>query len=284
MPAWTRTKSKQEQEERAALVQKEIAKRRGQSATYTQPFVRCHCGSGSSNCPSPVSVTAAATTTIEEYDQDVQSFLTEFYGRGIFERSADMVQLLQLYPDTLAVHYALLVPGTVSFDQFWSRYYYKCSATTILREWSQRDADAALVKSATVQRILPTLQQQLQKREIERGLGSRQALLVVESSSLPPPSHQDTKDASPKSTPTTATTRTVTGNSKSSSSSSSSSSTLWEERVAARAQSLYEEAFSDIVETIPEESLEHGDHDQDDDDDDDADHDDAVAIGFAASG
>jgi BSD domain len=282
MPAWTRTKSKQEQEERAALVQKEIAKRRGQSATYTQPFVRCNSGSSSNSCPSPVSVTAAATTTIEEYDQDVQSFLTEFYGRGIFERSADMGQLLQLYPDTLAVHYALLVPGTVSFDQFWSRYYYKCSATTILREWSQRDADAALVKSATVQRILPTLQQQLQKREIERGLGSRQALLVVESSSLPPPSHQDTKDASP----TFASVQTITAaTNTSSSSSSSSSSTLWEERVAARAQSLYEEAFSDIVETIPEESLEHGDHDQDDDDDDDyADHDDAVAIGFAATG
>jgi BSD domain len=272
MPAWTRT-SKKETEERAALVQKEIAKRRGQSATYTQHFLRCN-GSSSSSSNSPVSVTAAAaaTTTMEEYDQDVQSFLTEFYGRGIFERSADMTQLLQQYPDTLAVHYALLVPSTVSFDQFWSRYYYKCSATTILREWSQRDADAARVKTSTVQHVLPTLQQQLMNREIERGdLGSRPttALVVVESSSSSsPPSPHDSKDPPPKSTST------------STSSSNSSNRTLWEERMAARAQSLYEEAFSDIVETIPEESIDHGDQDHYDE----TDHDDAVAIGFAASG
>jgi BSD domain len=276
MPAWTRT-SKQEREERAALVQKEIAKRRGQSATYTQPFARSGCSSGSGNDHSPVSVTAAAaaTTNMEDYDQDVQSFLTEFYGRGIFERSADMLQLLQDYPDTLAVHYALLVPGTVSFDQFWSRYYYKCSATTILREWSQRDADAAHVKSTTVQHVLPTLQQQLQKREVERGLGSREALLVVESSLSSLPQDDTKQDASPKSSAETTTTRSA---GTTSSSSSNSNSTLWEERMAARAQSLYDEAFSDIVETIPEESLEHGDQD---------DHetlDDSVAIGFAATG
>lgn len=90
----------------------EIHKRRGKSATYTQPL-------------------EGATPAQQA---DIDSFLAEFYSRTIFERSSEMQRLLQEYPETLGTHYAVLVPRMVSFDAFWSRYWYRCSLTTVLAE------------------------------------------------------------------------------------------------------------------------------------------------------
>lgn len=186
-PDFASSKSRQ----RAEAV-KELDKRRGRSATYTQPL---------------------RGLTVHE-DEDVQSFLTEFYGRWIFERAHDMQRLLRDYPDTVATHYALLVPDTVSFDQFWSRYYYRCSVTTVLQEWQRQESEALALRQTVSHTLVPTIRTQFLKQEIERGLGSR-------------------VDSTASTTPTKG-------------------SSLLEEKMAARASIFHTEADSDIVETLYE--------------------------------
>lgn len=120
-----------------AAASAEADKRRGKSATYTQPL--------------------RGDTPAQE--QDIQSFLTQFYGRLIFDYAAsyDMQRLLHRHPDTMAVHYALLVPETCSFDQFWARYYYRCSVTTVLQEWRQQEcAVRDLRRSVACHQLVPT--------------------------------------------------------------------------------------------------------------------------------
>lgn len=94
--------------------EKELEKRRGRSKTYTEPLI--------------------GSTLLE--DQDIQSFLCEFYSLTIFHRGPEMQSLLS-NQTVVATHYANLVPHVVSFDQFWSRYFYRCSLTTILQEFEQ---------------------------------------------------------------------------------------------------------------------------------------------------
>lgn len=191
-------------------------------------------------------------------DQDVQSFLTEFYyGGGIFAAMPDMQQLLRDYPDTLAVHYANLVPRTVSFDQFWSRYYYQCSATTILHEW----------------RI------EQQEQEQERLFEQEQNDSTIEFYNM----DNNNTDAQPSGNKSnTGSGGAVDGGD------SSSNPLLLEDQTAARAQIFYEESVSDIIETIPEQN-EKNENDNDDDGENlDNSNDDGcfynVAIGLAEHG
>ena len=93
-------------------IAKEMEKRQGKSATYTQLL----------------------QGRDEAEQQDMESFLTEFYGGGIFDKAREMRTLVRHHPATVGTHYALLVPDVVSFDQFWSRYFYRCSSTTILQD------------------------------------------------------------------------------------------------------------------------------------------------------
>ena len=132
----TNNNNKQEQIE----IAKEIEKRQGKSATYTQPLLTLKNNTNNDTTDDDDS-THDDEQDDAEYTADVQAFLTEFYhGGGIFERaSSDMRLLLKQYPATIATHYALLVPNVVSFDQFWSRYYYRCSATTIRQEWRRHN-------------------------------------------------------------------------------------------------------------------------------------------------
>jgi hypothetical protein len=140
--------------------EKEVDKRRGKSATYTQPLLG----------------------TTEAQQADLETFLAEWYGRLIFERAAEMPRLLAQYPETLGTHYGLLVPDVVSFDQFWARYYYRCSLTTILEEWSQQP-ESHQSDDDDQQKTMWRQKKELQI-EIEKGLGSRSsdgALLVSSS-------------------------------------------------------------------------------------------------------
>ena len=104
----------------AALVEWELNKRRGRSATYTQPLI------GGKH---PMSI---------DEEENVHSFLSEFYSYQIFDNMMDMKHTLQLYSDTVAVHYGLLVPKVCSFDEFWSRYYYRCSLIQVKKDLMAR--------------------------------------------------------------------------------------------------------------------------------------------------
>jgi hypothetical protein len=99
-----------------ALVEWELNKRRGRSATYTQPLI------GGRH---PMSV---------EEEENVHSFLSEFYSYQIYDNMVNMKHTLQMYSDTVAVHYGLLVPNICSFDEFWSRYYYRCSIVQVKKD------------------------------------------------------------------------------------------------------------------------------------------------------
>ncbi len=104
----------------AALVEWELNKRRGRSATYTQPLI---------GGKYPMSI---------DEEENVHSFLSEFYSYQIFDNMMNMKHTLQLYSDTVAVHYGLLVPKVCSFDEFWSRYYYRCSLIQVKKDLMAR--------------------------------------------------------------------------------------------------------------------------------------------------
>ena len=107
------------------MVEWELNKRRGRSATYTQPLI--------------VETNNSAIPAVSfEEQEDIASFLTEFYGYRIFDSMVDMKQLMQQHADTVKVHYGLLVPTVCSFDEFWSRYYYRCSYAQVRKEILQR--------------------------------------------------------------------------------------------------------------------------------------------------
>jgi hypothetical protein len=105
------------------MVEWELNRRRGRSATYTLPLI-----------VEANNAAAAIPATSFEEQEDITSFLTEFYGYRIFDSMVDMKHLLQQHTDTVKVHYGLLVPNVCSFDEFWSRYYYRCSYTQVKNE------------------------------------------------------------------------------------------------------------------------------------------------------
>lgn len=115
------------------MVEWELNKRRGRSATYTQPLI-------------VEATNAAKPATSFEEQEDITSFLTEFYGYRIFDSMVDMKHLLQQHTDTVKVHYGLLVPNVCSFDEFWSRYYYRCSYAQVKKEILQKlnSSDASI--------------------------------------------------------------------------------------------------------------------------------------------
>jgi len=169
---------KKESADRQQQIAKEIEKRQGKSATYTVPLL----GSGDSMTPP------------EHQQQDVESFLSEFYCHGIFDKGREMRALLQQNPATIGTHYALLVPNVVSFDEFWSRYFFRCSATTILEELrvaaaaeheeldeddedadaknNQKDEEGAPHSPAAVVERTFSGRGNFLKRQLERGLGA----------------------------------------------------------------------------------------------------------------
>jgi hypothetical protein len=85
-------------------------KRRGESMTYTEP--------------------------LPENDRSVELYQAEFYRKQLVTSSSlkAMQEELRQYPHTLGDHYKLLVPNTVSFDQFFCRYYYRCSIERVVDE------------------------------------------------------------------------------------------------------------------------------------------------------
>jgi len=78
------------------------------------------------------------------------------------------------HPETLGTHYGLLVPNIVSFDQFWSRYYYRCSLTTVLAAHNLQEESNQENAKNTYDVNSKKAQQSL-RREIEDGLNVNKA-------------------------------------------------------------------------------------------------------------
>lgn len=95
--------------------EKNVEKKRGESKTYTEP--------------------------LPENDPSVKSYLTSFYQERLVTNSflREMREELRRYPETLGEHYKLLVPNIVSFDAFFSRYYYRCNIDRIVDELKNED-------------------------------------------------------------------------------------------------------------------------------------------------
>lgn len=94
--------------------EEEVEKRRRQSRTYTEPL--------------PLEA------------PNVKLFLDTFYERDIFENGLKFKDELNKYSDSVGEHYKFLVPEQVSFDEFFSRYYYRCKIENILDEWQTNES------------------------------------------------------------------------------------------------------------------------------------------------
>lgn len=72
--------------------------------------------------------------------KEVQQFLHAF---DVEAHTQEISQLLSTEDDTtltpLQEHFQTLVPQTVSYRDFWARYYYRCDPTRIARQWERQE-------------------------------------------------------------------------------------------------------------------------------------------------
>jgi chromosome segregation ATPase len=68
----------------------------------------------------------------DDDDHDVIDFLTTFQ---IESKTDDIASILSKYPDTIGFFFEKLVPLTVTYEQFWQRYYFRCDPERIQLEW-----------------------------------------------------------------------------------------------------------------------------------------------------
>lgn len=206
-----------------ALVEWELNKRRGRSATYTQPLI------GGKH---PMSI---------EEEENVHSFLSEFYSYQIYDNMMNMKHILQMYSDTVAIHYGLLVPNVCSFDEFWSRYYYRCSIVQVKKDLMAR-------QQRTGSYTIDDFSDSVTNMDNNNNIDSCSVDVAVEQPPSGPESLQSNDSNEIKETNSNATT-TSSGN---------------------RTQMFYQENDRDIIEVIQEEE---------NDGDDDVDEFDTVCIG-----
>jgi hypothetical protein len=190
----------------ATLVEWELNKRRGRSATYTQPLI------GGKH---PMSI---------EEEENVHSFLSEFYSYQIYDNMMNMKHILHMYNDTVAIHYGLLVPNVCSFDEFWSRYYYRCSIVQVKKDLIARQQRTG---SFHVDDCSDSTTNMNNKNSTETGsVDGPVAPLAVESDTFPSDQNKDNET-------TNSNTATTSSNN--------------------RTQMFYQENDRDIIEVIPEE-------------------------------
>ena len=91
---------------------------------------------------------------------EIKSFLTDFY-RTIYKRSSECHTILTDHPNTVAVHYANLVPSEISYEDFWQRYFFRCSEERIISEWDRAAEKARKERAARVEEIQQGLQKSI---------------------------------------------------------------------------------------------------------------------------
>ena len=126
-------------QKRAAV---EVALRRNRESTYTDPVMK-----------------KGEHKSAEEI-ADIKAYLSHFY-RTIYKRSEECQTVLKEHPNTVAVHYANLVPKQISYEDFWQRYFLRCDETRVVAEWDRAASKAKKMRAARVEEIQQSLQKSL---------------------------------------------------------------------------------------------------------------------------
>jgi len=74
------------------------------------------------------------TSELDTNDEEVEAFLNSF---SLEDKVDDMKTVLETHADTVKVRLEELVPETVTHDDFWKRYYFRCDAERIAMEWEE---------------------------------------------------------------------------------------------------------------------------------------------------
>jgi len=72
----------------------------------------------------------------EDYEVDVTSFIESF---DVTTKTGEITDILELNHDTVAFHFEKLVPVTVSYAEFWRRYFYRCDLDRIQDEFDNEE-------------------------------------------------------------------------------------------------------------------------------------------------
>lgn len=75
------------------------------------------------------------------------------------ETTAEISRILQAYPDTVNQYFTDLVPTEVSYEDFWSRYFYRCNEERIEAEWEEERAERARARKAAAEAIMNNAKQ-----------------------------------------------------------------------------------------------------------------------------
>ena len=91
---------------------------------------------------------------------DIKSYLTDFY-KTIYKRSGECQAILRDHPNTVALHYANLVPSQISYEDFWQRYFFRCSEERIISEWDRAAEKARKERAVRVEEFQQNLQKSI---------------------------------------------------------------------------------------------------------------------------
>lgn len=151
---------------------KEARRRAGEAETYTVPLLVSRHTTTATTTPNSTAVAGSAPNEEEEEEADdadaddaepvdaeearrVAAFLQSLH---LVDRADEIDRLLRLDDGggeeedetRIGAHYAALVPDTISPDEFWQRYYYRCDAARIAHDWADADERHRQARAALV--------------------------------------------------------------------------------------------------------------------------------------
>ena len=75
----------------------------------------------------------------DDYAEEIQ-FLEEF---KIGEKTNEIASLLETYPDTIKMFFETYVPESVTYEQFWQRYFFRCDVQRVESHWRKAEEEKA---------------------------------------------------------------------------------------------------------------------------------------------
>jgi len=139
----------------------EVALRRNRETTYTEPLMK----KGEKKDPQEMA--------------ELKAYLSDFY-RSIYKRSGECQAILKEHPNSVAVYFANLVPGKMSYEDFWQRYFFRCDESRLISEWDQAAEKARKARAARAEEIQHSLKKSL--RNIQETLEVAASGLTAETS------------------------------------------------------------------------------------------------------
>jgi len=75
------------------------------------------------------------------------------------ETTAEISYILQSHPDTVQHYFTDLVPTEVSYEDFWSRYFYRCDEERVEAQWEEERAERARARKAAAEALMNNAKQ-----------------------------------------------------------------------------------------------------------------------------